>query len=79
MVFSLKEESPFTVRVDFFEDAVTSREKVGTVMEIISGDQIYQAYLDLVQATVRKFFEHINPDTSRPAVPSVRSRTRPPN
>jgi hypothetical protein len=65
--------------VDFFEDAVTFREKVGAVEEINSGDRIYQAYSDLVQITVRKVFEHINPDISRPAVPSVRSRTRPPN
>jgi hypothetical protein len=71
--------TPLTVRVDFFEDAVTFLEKEGAEEEIISGDRIYQAYLDLVQARVRKIYEHINPDTSRPAVPSVRSRTRPPN
>jgi hypothetical protein len=65
--------------VDFFEDAVTFREKVGAVEEITSGDRIYQAYVCLVQATAREVFEHINPDTSTPAVPSVRSRTRPPN
>jgi hypothetical protein len=65
--------------VDFSEDAVTFREQVGAVEEITSGDRIYQAYLYLVQATVREVFEHIIPDTPRPAVPSVRSRTRPPN
>jgi hypothetical protein len=65
--------------VDFFEDAVTFLEKEGAVEEITSGDRIYRAYIDLVQATARKVFEHINPDTSRPAVPSVRSTTRPPN
>jgi hypothetical protein len=78
MVFS-EGGTPFTVRVDFYKDAITFREKEGAVEEITSGDQIYQAYIDLVQATARKVFEHINPGTSRPAVPSVRSRTRPPN
>ena len=48
-----------------------------TVEKITSGDQIYQAYTHLVQATARKVFEHINPGTFRPVVPSVRSRTRP--
>ena len=63
--------------MDFSEDAVTFREQVGAVEEITSGDRIYQAYLYLVQATVREVFEHIIPDTPRPAVPSVRSRTTP--
>jgi hypothetical protein len=55
--------------VDYSEDAVTFREQVGAVEEITSGDRIYQAYLYLVQATVREIFEHIIPDTPRPAVP----------
>ena len=44
--------TPCTVRVDFYEDAVTFREKEGAVEEITSGDQIYQAYMDLVHARV---------------------------
>ena len=76
MVFS-EGGTPNTVRVDFYEDAVTLREKGGAEEEMTSCDQIYQAYIDLVQATARKVIEHINPDTSTPAVPSLRSRTRP--
>jgi hypothetical protein len=51
--------------VDFFEDAVTFREKAGAVEEITSGDRIYQAYLDLERATAREVFEHINPDITK--------------
>ena len=61
--------TPFTVRVDFFEDAVPFLENEEAVEEITSGDQIYQAYLDLVQARAREVFEHINSDTSTPAIP----------
>jgi hypothetical protein len=68
MVFS-EGGTPFTVRVDFFEDAVPFLENEEAVEEITSGNQIYQAYLDLVQARAREIFEHINPDTSTPAVP----------
>lgn len=64
-----KEEPPFTVRVDFYEDAVTFRRKEGAVEEITSGDRIYQAYIDLKRATARKVFEHINPDPHNPTVP----------
>jgi hypothetical protein len=55
--------------MDFFEDAVTFLEKEEAVEEITSGDQIYQAHLDLVQAKAREVFEHINLNTSTPAVP----------
>jgi hypothetical protein len=55
--------------VDFFEDAVTSREKEGAIEEMTSGERIYQACLDLEQATAREVFQHINPDITKPAVP----------
>jgi hypothetical protein len=72
-----KEEPPFTVRVDFLEDAVTFREKEGAVEEITSGDRIYQAYLDLERATAREVFEHINPDPNNPTVPlsTIKNKT----
>jgi hypothetical protein len=72
-----KEEPPFTVRVDFFEDAVTFRRKEGTVEEITSGDRIYQTYIDLERATARKVFKHINPDANNPTVPlsTIKNKT----
>jgi hypothetical protein len=72
-----KEEPPFTVRVDFFEDAVTFRRKEGAVEEITSGNRIYQAYIDLKRATARKVFEHINSDANNPTVPlsTIKNKT----
>jgi hypothetical protein len=72
-----KEEPPFTVRVDFFEDAVTFRRKEGAVEKITSGNRIYQAYIDLERATVRKVFEHINPDPKNPTIPlsTIKNKT----
>jgi hypothetical protein len=72
-----KEEPPFTVRVDFFEDKVTFRRKEGAVEKITSGNRIYQAYIDLKRATAKKVFEHINPDPNNPTVPlsTIKNKT----
>ena len=63
--------------MDFFEDAVTFRRKVGAIEEITSGDRIYQAYLDLKRATVREVFDHINPDPNNSTVPlsTIKNKT----